>query len=171
MITGSIVHICYNNSTITSKIRRNIRRSATAKTTKSYIAEKNDLHLHYNLVDRTTHGISMKKQYTNKHFFTKYIHDWLSLENLVSKYTNHYPASCPSYDYMIKTRNHMLWCPKRKNEQEKLFVNLQRFFDYFHKDPFKKILIQRVLKQLLHDEIIIIPPHENKYSDLIQSQS
>ena len=171
MIKGTVVQINHNNSTITSKLRRNVRRFATSQTTKQYISEKNNLHAHYDLIDWTIHGISVRKQYTNKHFFVKYIHNWLPLGDLVSKYAIHYPASCPSCDCIHETRHHMLRCPKRKEERSKLFVNLRRFFDYFPTDPFLKILLQRVLTQLLNDENLEIPPHEDKYSELIQSQS
>lgn len=64
----------------------------------------------------------------------------------------------------------MLRFDKPKNERDKLFVDLRRFLKHFPTEPFIKMLLLCVLKQLLHDKMICIPSHENKYLDLIWSQ-
>ena len=53
----------------------------------------------------------LEKNMTYNKFLVKYVHDWLPLGNLVSKYASQYPPSCPSCKCEPEDYHHMLCCP------------------------------------------------------------
>ena len=137
---------------------------------KEYINDKNNWTNEFELVDWVSHGISVRKNYAMKHFLVKYIHDWLPLGWLVSKYAPHYPASCPSCECEVEDRHHMLRCPKRVSIRNKLRLTLQRFFDHYPTDPVLKFLLLRSVKNSFND-VTNTPSCEAKYNELIQNQT
>ena len=171
MITGAVVLLHSSEGTIVSRYQRNLRKLSTRATTREYICKKNHWKDEYLLVDWDLHGLSIRKLYGMKNFLTKYIHNWLPVGNVVSRYAPQYVEKCPSCECLVETREHMLRCTARQPQRKKLFINVRRFINNYPTDPFIKILLQRLLKQMLCDEIIHIPNHESKYNALIHHQS
>lgn len=122
-------------------------------------------------MDWAVHGMALRNNYDMKHFLIKYIHNWLPVGALVSKYATKYPASCPSCPCILETRSHLLLCPTRQPERDKLIIDVRRFVHNFPTDPFLKILVQRVIKYILKSETVTIPTCDSKYNSLIQHQA
>ena len=106
-----------------------------------------------------------------KHFIVKYIHNWLPVGSLVSKYAIQYPAGCPSCACEYENRFHLLQFPVRQPQRNKLVIGLQRFFNQFTTEPYLKILIQRVVKGVLSTEPFTIPSRDGKYNMLVRNQT
>ena len=115
LITGSTAILHSASGTINSRYRQNIRKLASQPVMKAYICERNDWTDHtFRLVDWTAHGTSVRTQYNRKHFIVKFVHNWLPLGKLISKYKPYYPAKCPSCSHVLEDRSHFLRCPKQK---------------------------------------------------------
>ena len=136
----------------------------------TYICGKLGWESQFKLVDWVIHGRAIRTTYSMNHFVVKYIHTWLPVGALVSKYAVKYPASCPSCACVMETQDHLLRCPARQSNRDKLFIDIRRFLAYFPTDPYVKILLQRAIRSLFLSEEFVPPPGEEKYKTLIQQQ-
>ena len=100
----------------------------------------------------------------------KYVHGRLPVGSLVSKYAVQYPTGCPSGDCQYETIDHLLRCPAQQKQRDKLKVNLNRYLTHFPTDPYLKILVKRVVHNMLSLQDIDIPSYKPKYNSLIQRQ-
>ena len=141
-------------------------------TRRKYICDKYDWNKEFDLVDWQLHGLSIRQNYDIKHFLSKYVHKWLPVGELVSRYSVKYPPSCPSCQYELENQYHMLRCPKRIEQRKKLLINLKRFINSYPNEPCLRILLLRKIKNLLScNNNETINDYERKYGLLIQQQS
>lgn len=141
IIKGSVATLVSKHQTIASRYHQNIRKMLSEQATKCYICDKNNWDYQFDLVDWNSHGISVWSKYNIKHFMVKYINNWLPVGALVSKYAKHYPPGCPLCDCEFETRKHMLQCPARRIQRQKLVTNLKRFMNYFPTDSMLKFML------------------------------
>ncbi len=114
LITGNTVQLHHRGRTITSNLKRTVRRLATEPALINYIEKKNSWdNGEFSLVDWDSHGVSLQKHYHIKHFIVKFVHDWLPVGKLIARYGQFFQAKCPSCDYAEEDRSHFLLCPSR----------------------------------------------------------
>ena len=171
LIAGSVVALHTKNGTIVSRYKKNLQRLFMQRPIIDYINKCNEWKDEFHLVDWVSHGISLRKNYDMKHFLVKYVHNWLPVGCLVSRYATHYPASCPSCKCEVENRHHMLRCPKRHSSRTKLFTNLKRFMQHYPSNPTLQFVLLRTLKNLFNNSTHNVPTCEAKYATLIQHQS
>ena len=90
MIAGSAVSLHLLSGTITTKYRNALCKAASVDSIQHYIQTKhkwsND---EFALINWTTHGHSVRRVYHKKQFIVKFVHEWLPLGRLTSKYKKH----------------------------------------------------------------------------------
>jgi hypothetical protein len=112
LIAGNCLQLHSPHRTIASNYRTAIRKIASAQAMKKHIVQANRwTEQVFDSIDWPAHGISIRKNYNRKHFTTKFIHNWLPIGDLISKYKPHYSAKCPSCPHPEEDRDHFLKCP------------------------------------------------------------
>ena len=107
-----------------------------------YIKEKNKWNKNqFQSIDWQSHGIAVRKKYQIKHFVSKYIHNYLLLGDLISRYSFQYPRECPSCKWQMEDQNHMLRCSSRHSQRKTLFQGLKEFSNHFPTDTNLKFLV------------------------------
>ena len=171
LIRGNAVNLHSKNGTISSNYRKNIRKMFSYPIMVKYLCERNHwTQTHFDYMDWHSHGISIRKHYSKKHFVTKYIHDWLPLGKLLQHYKPHYSSKCPACDHMCEDRSHFLRCTNRRSWHHDLLKDLRYFFTKHPTRPALVDILQDAIRQwLTHDEVIIAgyPP---LYDELIGKQ-
>ena len=171
LIEGTFVLVHSTFGTFTSRYKQNIRKIPMVATIRKYISHKYNWQGQFDLVDWQQHGVAIRHNYDIKHFLSKYVHNWLPVGALVSRYSVKYPPQCPSCSCALETQDHMLRCPKQNAQRGKLFVNLKRFMDNYPTDPFLRILLLRKLKISLGDTSVTpINDSETRFNLLLQHQ-
>ena len=111
MIAGSAVSLHMLSRTITNKDRSAVCKAASMDPIQPYIPTKNkwsdDAFASINWI---ACGLSVRHFYHKKEFIFKFIHEWLPLGRLTSKYKKHHLATCPTCSHEIEDREHFLCC-------------------------------------------------------------
>ena len=79
-----------------------------------------------------------------------YIHDWLPLGHLRSRYASFYQDSCPLCPTTLETWSHFLRCPHRQWSVP-LFSDLDKLWNSLHADPTITLLLSECLRSWLQD--------------------
>jgi hypothetical protein len=171
LISGSKVQLHTPEGTIASNYRTAIRKLASYPEMKKHIIHSNRWNSHtFDSIDWPAHGISIRKQYHRKHFITKYVHDWLPVGKLISKYQPKYSAKCPSCPHLEEDRHHFLKCPARTEWHSDMVKELKAFFVRHPTRPVLADILLVALTLWLSDQQVIIPVHPMAYASLIAKQ-
>ena len=155
LITGGQALLHSPKGTINSNYRSNLRYLATWKTLRQYLCNRNEWSFEtFESIDWTSHGRAIKAIFTRRQFYIKFLHDWLPLGYLRSRYTTYYAETCPLCNPpVIETRTHFLCCPHR-HWKGPLLEELQQFWRKQHLDPTLNLL----LTEMIHSWLANVPP-------------
>lgn len=132
IIHGTGAQVTFPGSTITSKLKRLLRRICKTEPLKLYICRKQKWDDdEFSLIDWESHGTAMQQHYRQKVFFVKFIHDWLPLGRLVSRYRIGITEHCPACGYHNEDRDHMLTCSEDAGWVEDCITELHHWFINF----------------------------------------
>ena len=146
LITGNTVQIQLPSGTITSKLKSNLRKASSYSSMKAHIQKANKWSdTEFDSVNWQSHGMSIRKHYSNKRFLVKLVHDWLPVGALLSKYKPSYISKCPSCDEPVEDLSHFLRCQARPTWKTEMLLELQTFFT--------KIPTRPALADILHEGI------------------
>ena len=124
------VHV--NNVTVTSKVKRTLRRLAKTPQLVAHIQQKAKREEGvFNTIDWGSHKNSVQNSTLLDKFVTKFVHDLLPTEKRVHYYKAYYENRCPSCFADQKDRRHLLLCgdPERKKWKEKLLKDIRETCD------------------------------------------
>jgi hypothetical protein len=171
LITGNKAQLNTPEGTIASNYRTAIRKIASYPAMRQHISRSNQwTDTTFDTIDWPAHGISIRKQYHRKHFMTKYVHNWLPLGKLISKYKPQYSAKCPSCPHEEEDRSHFLKCPERNTWHSEMALALREFFIQHPTRPELAIILLSALTLWLSDQQVIIPTVSPAYAPLIMKQ-
>ena len=171
IIKGTTVLLHSKNGTITSHYKRKLRKLIQHPITRRYISEKAGWNNEFELIDWPSHTISLRKQFEKKNFICKYVHHWLPIGSLVSRYAPHYTGNCPSCPCLVEDRWHLLQCHARKELRKTFLATIRATLQHYPTHPFLKILLLRVLHLLLCRRPMILPlPTDPVSEEVIRTQ-
>ena len=102
------------DGTVNSNYRATLRRLATYENLRLYHCTKYDwTESVFDSVDWLAHGRAINSNFSRRHFLVKFLHDWLPLGHLKSRYAEYYTDTCPLCSTSLETRSHFLRCPQR----------------------------------------------------------
>jgi hypothetical protein len=169
-ISGNDLQLHTLEGTITRNYRQLIRRIASRPAMKQYICTTNQwTNDDFEGVDWECHGTSVRKWYYRKQFITKFVHDWLPLGKLLSKYKPHYSSKCPSCNHEVEDRDHFLRCPGRKWQAE-FFEALRPYLNRHKTRPVLDDLLNECLRSWLSNSEIRLSGYPVLYHRLILNQ-
>ena len=97
MIAGSAVCLHLLFGTITTKYRSALCKAASTDPIQHYTQTKNNWsNDEFALINWIAHGHSVRRFYHKKQLIVKFIHEWLPLGRLTSKYKKHHLLTCPT---------------------------------------------------------------------------
>ena len=170
LVTGSRAILHCQDGTITSKYRSILRRLSTFERSSHYLCNKfNWSNETFNSVDWVAHGRAINANFPLRHFIIKYIHDWLPLGHLRSRYASFYQDSCPLCPTTLETWSHFLRCPHRQWSVT-LFSDLDKLWNSLHADPTITLLLSECLRSWLQDTSPSISLVSSVYQRALLSQ-
>ena len=130
LVEGTVALLHGPKGTITANYRAVLRRCHNEPLIQEHICRKQGWnHETWQLVDWTSHCSAVRANYTRRHFLSKYLHNWLPLGDLISRYADHYVETCASCNANIcEDRDHFLRCPARRSWIGPLFDDLNTFW-------------------------------------------
>lgn len=170
-LPGNSVQLHSRSGTITSKYRNVLRRLASEPSIQQYICSKNNWYNStFTKVDWESHGTAVRLWHPHRRFLTKYIHDWLPLGKLISKYNPSYPTACPSCATILEDREHFLCCTARP-WQALMFTAFPPFLHSLSTSPVLSEIIISSLRQWFLTRTVDHPSHSRTYTLLLADQS
>ena len=113
MIAGSAISLHLLSRTITTKYRSALHKAASMDPIQHYVKTKNKWSDdEFALINWIAHGHSVRRFYHKKQFTVKFVHKWLPLGRLTSKYKKHHLPTCPTCSHEIEDGDHFLHCTK-----------------------------------------------------------
>jgi hypothetical protein len=171
-IAGNTVQLNLPCGTISSKLKQAVRKHASLPITRQAIMKSNKWTLsEFDSIAWEIHGTCFRKHYPKKHFFVKYLHDWLPLGAQISKYKPHYLAKCPSCDHELEDRNHFLRCQERKQWQSKMIEDVRAFATSFPTRPALTRVLLDNMKKWLADQPVVATDYPPMYREMITKQT
>ena len=117
------------------------------------------------------HGRSVCRFYHKTQFIVKFIHEWLPLGRLTSKYKKHHLPTCPTCSHEIEDREHFLHCTDHPQWKSDMFCAFQNYFNKIPTRPFLGDLLITGLSKWLRDEPSIFSDFPPFYNSLIFHQT
>jgi hypothetical protein len=171
-IEGNTAQLHFHGGTVSSNYRRALRKVCSRPSLKAHILKRNGwTERQYNYIDWDVHGLNIRKHYYRKHFFIKYIHDWLPLGKLLSKYKPENLSKCPSCTEPIEDRTHFLRCKERSQWHDDLHIELQIFLDQNNTRPALADILQDSLHCWLADHPVVLSGYPTLFTSLIEKQN
>ena len=121
VILGSTIALHSSAGMITSHHKQKLRKLLQFPIIRDYISQKAGWSIKFELIDWKSHKTRLVKQYEDKNCLCKYVHDWIPVGTLLSRYAPHYSTKCPSCTCSIEERWHLLQCSAR-TELRKTFI-------------------------------------------------
>ena len=133
-----------------------------------YIQNKNKWNdAEFASINWVAHGHLVRHFNHKIQFIIKFVHEWLPLGRLTSKYKHHHLLTCPTCSHAIEDGNHFIHCTEHLQWQSDMFCVLRRYFDKTPTRPFLGDLLLTGLSMWLHKEPAILsgfPPIYNSLS-------
>ena len=141
--------------TINSNYRSILRTLASAPSLRDYLCNKHEWSPEtFQSIDWESHGIVVRSHFLRRHFVIKFLHQWLPLGHLRSRYASYYSATCPSCSEPThEDQDHFLRCPNR-SWLGALLDALRDFWQDNHVDP----SLRSLLTEYLHSWFSSSPP-------------
>ena len=172
MIAGTAVSLHLPSGTTTTKYRSVLHKAASMDTIQHYIQNKNNwTNAEFASINWVIHGHSVCCFYHKKQFIVKFVHEWLPLGWLSSKYKKHHLLTCPTCSHDIKDGDHFLCCTERPQWKSDMFRALCNYFDKTPTRPFLGDLLITGLSKWLHNEPAIFSDFPPLYNSLIFHQT
>ena len=158
------------DGTVTSNYRATLRRLATYENLRLYHCTKYDwTESVFDSVDWLAHGRAINSNFSRRHFLVKFLHDWLPLGHLKSRYAEYYTDTCPLCSTSLETRSHFLQCPQR-DWFDSLADDLRSKWHDLEVDPTLRILLLEFLRSYLKNTSPSCPTVPRPYHRAILSQ-
>ena len=130
MIAGFAASLHLQSGTTTTNYRSALHKAASMDTIQCYIQNKNKwTDAEFASINWVAHGCSVCRFYHKKQFIVKFVHEWLPLGRLTSKYKHHHLLTCPTCSHAIEDGDHFLRCTEHLQWQSDMFRALCRYFD------------------------------------------
>ena len=130
MIAGTAMSLHLSTGTTTTKYRSALRKAASMDTIQHYIQNKNKwTDAEFASINWVTHSHSVCCFHHKKQLIIKFVHDWLPLGQLTSKYKKHHLSTCPTCSHDIEDSDHFLHCHERPQWKSDMFCALCNYFD------------------------------------------
>ena len=172
MIAGTAVSLHLSSGTITTKYRSALCKAASTDTIQQYIQHKHKwTDTEFASINWVAHGHSVCRFYHKKQFIVKFVHEWLPLGRLTSKYKQHHLSKCPLCSHEIEDGDHFLQCPEHPQWKSDMLCALRHYFDQTPTRPFLGDLLITGLSKWLHNEPAIFPDFPPLYNSLIFRQT
>ena len=172
MIAGSVVSLHLLSRTITNKYRSALRRAASTDPIQHFIQNKNKWNDdEFALTNWIAHGCSVCHLYHMKQFIVKFVHEWLPLGRLTSKYKRHHLLTCPTCSHDIKDGDHFLQCTEHPHWKSDMFCALQNYFNQTLTRLFLGDLLITSLSKWLRNEPSTFSDFPPIYNSLIFHQT
>ena len=172
MIAGSAVSLHLLSGTITTKYRSALHKAASMDPIQHYIQTKNKWsNDEFASINRIAHGHSVHRFYHKKQFIVKFVHEWLPLGRLTSKYKKHHLPTCPTCSHEIDDGEHFLCCTDHPQWKSDMFCALQNYFNKIPTRPFLGDLLITSLSKWLRNEPAIFSDSPPIYNSLIFHQT
>ena len=158
-IAGSAVSLHLLSGTITTKYRSALRKAASTDPIQHYIQNKNKWNNdEFASINWIAHGRSVRRFYHKKQFIVKFVHEWLPLGRLTSKYKKHHLPTCPTCSHEIKDSDHFLHCTEHPQWKSDMFCTLRNYFNKTPTGPFFGDLLITSLSAMSRPSSPIPPP-------------
>ena len=126
MIAGSAVSLHLLSGTITTKYRSALRKAASTDPIQHYIQTKNKWsNDKFASINWIAHSCSVCCFYHKKQFIVKFIHEWLPLGRLTSKYKKHHLLTWVICSHKIEDGDNFLCCTEHPQWKSDMFCALQ----------------------------------------------
>ena len=158
--------------TITTKYRSAPRKAASTDPIQHYIQNKNKWNKdECASINWIAHGHSVRRFYHKKQFIVNFVHEWLPLGRLTSKYKKHHLPSCPTCSHDIEDGDHFLCCPEHLQWKSDMHCALHNYFNKSPTRPFLGDLLLTILSMWLRNEPAIFSNFPPIYNILIFHQT
>ena len=149
MIAATAASLHLSSGTTTTKYRSALRKAASTDTIKYNIQNKNK----WNDAEFASiiQPLSMPLL-PQKRFIIKFIHEWLPLGQLTSKYKKHHLSTFPTCSHAIEDGDHFLCCTEHPQWKSDMLCALHNYFDKTPTKPFLGNLLITGLSKWLHNE-------------------
>ena len=172
MIAGFAASLHLQSRTTTTNYRSALHKAASMDTIQCYIQNKNKwTDAEFTSINWVAHGCSVRRFYHKKQFIVKFVHEWLPLGRLTSKYKHHHLLTCPTCSHAIQDGDHFLRCTEHLQWQSDMFRALRHYFDKTPTRPFLGDLLLTGLSKWLHNEPAIFFDFPPIYNSLIFHQT
>ena len=172
MIAGSAVSLHLFSGTITTIYRSALCKAASTDPIQHYIQNKNKWNDNeFALINWIAHGCSVHRFYHKKQFIIKFVHEWLPLGRLTSKYKKHHLPTCPTCSHGIEDGDHFLCCTEHLQWKSDMFCTLRNYFNRTRTRQFLGDLLLTGLSKWLHNEPAIFSDFPPIYNSLIFHQT
>lgn len=125
LIEGSGVLLHLHEGTVTTKQQHYLRYTASAPALITYMRTKYkwDITTHES-IDWSAHRLSLQRYYFKRQFIVKYVHEWLPVGHLVSKYSPTHKTSCPMCN-LYKDFDHFLGCKELSSIRSEMYDHIK----------------------------------------------
>ena len=153
LIVGSAVSLHLFSRTITTKYRSALCNAASTDPIQHYIQNKNKWNDNeFASINWIAHGHSVCHFYHKKQFIIIFVHEWLPLGRLTSKYKKHHLPTRPTCSHDIEDGDHFLCCTEHPQWKLYMFHTLRHYFNKTPTSPFLGDLLITGLSKWLHNE-------------------
>ena len=171
MIAGSAVSLHLLSRTITTKYGSALCKAASTDPIQHYIQTKNKWsNDEFASINWIAHSRSVHCFYHKKQFIVKFVHEWLPLGILTSKYKKHHLLTCPTCSHEIEDGEHFLCCTNCPQWKLDMFHALRNYFNKIPTRPFLGDLLITGLSKWLCNELAIFSDFPPIYNSLIFHQ-
>ena len=153
MISGSAISLHLLSGTITTKYRSALHKAASTDPIQHYIQTKNKWSDdEFASINWIAHSCSVCHFYHKKQFIVKFVHEWLPLGRLTTKYKKQHLPTCPTCSHEIEDGEHFLRCTNRPQWKSDMFCALRNYFNKIPTRPFLRDLLITVLSKWIRNE-------------------
>ena len=172
LLPGAIAQLHSPQGTISSHLKPSLRRIASLEPMKQYMMDKYDWdHNTLESINWQSHSRSIRAMHRYNNFISKFIHDWLPVNNLQSKYKSHYSPKCPSCPNETETIQHFIQCPSRLQWRTDMINDISNYMESQDTRPELAIILKDALQQWFDAQPITFPLLPTIFHKLIRDQT
>ena len=153
VLPSSGCQINLQGGTLTGSLKEQLYRARAEPIMRKHLMKKYDWDEDtYNEVDWTSHGRALRRLEKNRKTLVKYLNNISPCGIVAHRNNPKYPEDCPSCGAPVEDQQHLIHCPKRKEDRETWFKAIKQYTEETTTPMPLQDLLLKVLRALLDDE-------------------